>query len=82
MESERKDPMDWLVGCSNKKYHGRTYRDVMSTNEGREYLLWWRNLPIIEKPGMTGDQIDQNFWFKTKHINNIDACFEIHNQKK
>ncbi len=57
-----KDHMDWKV--PGQKFKGQTYRDLMATREGRQYLAWWYGL----------DHKDNEFVVKHRGI--IDECFE------
>jgi len=73
-----KFPLDWKA--PGKKYKGKTYREVMQTREGRQYLQWWRDQPAYEFKDATPEQKEYNTDFKKKHVANIDACFKVYDQ--
>jgi len=75
---QRKSSLEWLV--PGKKYRGKTYREVMQTKEGRNYLKFWRDMKPIEFPDQTEEQKRSNIEFREKHVANIDECFSLYEQ--
>lgn len=79
-EYHRKDPMKWLA--PGTKYKGKTYGEVMQTEEGRRYLKWWKDQKLVHNAKTTEERRKSAQKWKDNHCANIEACFDVYNKYK